>query len=138
MQGLLADVNVQGHLHWLRNLLKSVDLWTLLEVEGIRFESFAGIGLRNNLDDRSIWEFCQANGWVLFTNDKNNDGRNSLQATLDDSWQPGHMPVLTLANQGRFVRGGDYSRRVANDVAEILIGLKTGEVCDRPRIYVPV
>ena len=30
MQGLLADVNVQGHLPYLHNLLEALELWTAL------------------------------------------------------------------------------------------------------------
>ena len=137
MKGLLADINVQGHLPHLRGALQSIGLWTLLAEAGIRFETFADHDLPTNLDDRSLWQFCQAEGWVLFTNDKNNDGPDSLQATIDDSWKPGLLPVLTLANQGRFVREGSYTQLVANEVADLLFGIMSGEPLDRPRIFVP-
>ncbi len=62
MQGMLADVNVQGHLPYLRQSLESMDLWSLLEEAEIRFTIFADHDLPRNLDDRSLWEFCQKAG----------------------------------------------------------------------------
>jgi hypothetical protein len=138
MKGLLADVNVQGHLPWLERLIKSIDLWEILVGEGIRLATFADLGLDPGLDDRTLWQNCQQDGWVLFTNDKNNDGPDSLQATIDDLWEVGKLPVLTLSNQGRFVRDGVYAKRVAADIAELLVGIKSGDPLDRPRIFVPV
>jgi hypothetical protein len=138
MQGLLADVNVQGHLSHLRHCLESMDLWDMLAGEGIRFETFADHNLPRDLDDRPLWNFCQSNGWVLFTNDKNNDDSDSLQATLDDSWKVGHLPVLTLSNQGKFVRDGLYTRQVASDTAELLLDIKLGGPLYRPRIFIPI
>ena len=138
MRGLLADVNVQGHLPWLIALLKSIDLWAILIEEGIRFETFADHGLPPRLDDRTLWQFCQSNGWLLFTNDKNNDDPDSLQATMTDTWRVGHLPVLTLSNQGKFVRDREYANRVAGQIAEILIDLRLGGPRDQPRIFVPI
>jgi hypothetical protein len=139
MKGMLADVNVQGHLNHLRHCLQAMDLWNMLDEVGIRFETLRDQGLASDLDDRSLWGFCQSNGWVLFTNDKNNNDANSLQATLDDSWYIGLLPVLTLSNQGRFVRDGFYTRRVANDLAGLLVDIKQ-EIwpLNRPRIFIPI
>jgi hypothetical protein len=74
---------------------------------------------------------------VLFTENRNDDGPNSLQATLVDSWRNGHLPVLTLASKGRFERDLVYAERVAADVAELLFGLAEGQYLDQQRIYVP-
>lgn len=137
MQGMLADINVQEHLPYLRQSLESMDLWSLLEEAEIRFTIFADHDLPRNLDDRSLREFCQKAGWVLFTNDKNNDGPNSLQATMEDSWKIGDLPVLTLSNQGKFVRNGTYASKVAKDVADLLYGIQSGDPLDRLRILVP-
>jgi hypothetical protein len=90
-----------------------------------------------DLDDRSLWNRCQQDGWVLFTDNRNQEDENSLQATLMDSWQMGHLPVLTLANKGRFENSAAYAKRVATDVAELVFGIAQEEYRDRPRIYVP-
>jgi hypothetical protein len=64
-------------------------------------------------------------------------GTDSLQQTVLDSWQPGHLPVVTLANKIEFERSADYRQRVAIDVAELLFGLANGDYLDERRIYVP-
>jgi hypothetical protein len=137
MQGLLADVNVQGHLIYLRGLLRRLDLDAVLDEVGLQLKTFPDLGLPGGLDDRSLWAYCQGGGWVLFTENRNDDGPDSLQATLTDSWRSGHLPVLTLASKGRFERDLGYALRVAADVAEFLFGVAQGQYRDQPRLYVP-
>jgi hypothetical protein len=93
--------------------------------------------LRPELNDRLLWNYCQKHGWVLFTGNRNHDDTDSLQATLLDSWQIGHLPVLTLANIGNFEHSHAYALRVAKDVADLLFGMAHGEYRDQARIYVP-
>jgi hypothetical protein len=82
-------------------------------------------------------DYCQRERWVLFTENRNRDGHDSLQATLVDSWIVGHFPMLTLSNKSRFERDPSYARAVATDIAELLFGIHQQEYCDTPRIYVP-
>ena len=137
MRGLLADVNVQGHLPYLRQLLEALGLWVVLAELSLDFATFPDLQLPRDLDDRSLWNRCQQDGWVLFTENRNDEDANSLQATLADSWRIGCLPVLTLANKGRFERSTAYAKRVAIDVAELLFGIAQEEYRDQPRIYVP-
>ena len=137
MNGLLADVNVQGHLLYLRQLLETLDLWPLLADENLDLVTFPDLELPPDLDDRSLWNHCQEHGWVLFTENRNHHDEKSLQATISDSWEMGKLPVVTLANKGTFAHEPAYARRVAKDVAELLFGIAQGEYCDQPRIYVP-
>jgi hypothetical protein len=137
VRGILADVNVQGHLPFLCGLFRRLDLETLLRELGLRFETFPALGLQGSLDDRSLWNYCQDRGWVLFTENRNDDGPDSLHATLTDSWRDGHLPVLTLSSKARFERDLGYAERVAADVAELLFGIAEQQYRDQPRIYVP-
>jgi hypothetical protein len=139
MRGLLADANVQGHLPYLHNLLKALELWPLLVELNLQVATFPDLDLAPELDDRSLWNFCQVGGWVLFTDNRNDDGPDSLEATLSDTWQMGLLPILTLSNRGRFEHDREYGERVASDVAEILFGIvQEQNYRDRPRIYVPL
>jgi hypothetical protein len=139
MRGLLADANVQGHLPYLHNLLKALELWPLLVELNLQVATFPDLDLAPELDDRSLWNFCQVGGWVLFTDNRNDDGPDSLEATLSDTWQIGLLPILTLSNRGRFEHDREYGERVASDVAEILFGIvQEQNYRDRPRIYVPL
>ena len=137
MRGLLADVNLQGHLDRLRRRIAALGLWLVLDELGLTFATFADLGLAADLDDRSIWRFCQDQGWVLFTANRNDDGPTSLQATLRDSWSEGCFPVLTLGSRLKFESQRDYADRVAEEVAELLFDIHGGENRDQGRIYVP-
>jgi hypothetical protein len=137
VQGLLADVNVQGHLLYLHHLLEALGLWTVLGELNLRLVTFRDLQLAPDLDDRSLWNRCQQDGWVLFTENRNHDAPDSLHATLTDSWQMGYLPVVTLSNKGRFEYDRAYAERVATDVADLLFGIANEQYRDQPRIYVP-
>src|SRR5262245_22773176 len=135
MPGLLADVNVQGHLPYLRRMIDKLGVLDLVEGLGLTLQTFPALGLDRHTDDRALWNYCQANGWVLFTDNRNNEGGDSLQATLEDSWRPGHLPVVTLANKGRFENSGDYALQVAEEVADVLVAVFADGIRDQPRIF---
>ena len=137
MRGLVADVNVQGHLPYLRRLIETRGLWNILVELKLRFVTFSEVQFERDIDDRVLWNRCQRDGWVLLTENRNHDGPDSLEATLADSWESGHLPILTLANKGRFEHDRNYAEQIADEIAELLFGIANGEYCDRARIYVP-
>jgi hypothetical protein len=137
MPGLLADVNVQGHLPYLARLIEGLGLLEMLQELGLALATFRDLGLDRGLDDRSLWGYCQANSWVLFTDNRNHEGENSLQATLQDSWREGHLPILTLANKGKFENSAAYATKVAEEVVELLVSVFHDGIRDQPRIFVP-
>ena len=138
MQGLLADVNVQGHAAYLERLIDALGLGIVLTELNLRFVSFADLQFPLDIDDRTLWNRCQRGGWVLLTDNRNHDGPDSLEATLADSWQTSQLPVLTLANKQKFEHDRDYAIRVATDIAELLFGITQDEYRDRSRIFVPI
>lgn len=138
MRGLLADVNVHGHLPYLGFILRRLELWPVLIQQKIEFATFNELQLPNDVKDRTLWNACQERGWVLLTDNRNDDGPDSLGATLADSWRVGQLPVLTLSSKARFERDTIYAERVASDIAELLFGIAHEEYCAQPRIYVPL
>ena len=137
MPGLLTDVNVQGHLPYLRRMMVKAGVMDLVEGLGLTMATFPTLGLDRETQDRALWNYCQANGWVLFTDNRNAAGADSLQSTIEDSWREGSLPVITLANKGRFENSEAYALVVAEDVADVLIRVFYDEVRDQPRIFVP-
>ncbi|CAA9409727.1 MAG: hypothetical protein AVDCRST_MAG64-2220 [uncultured Phycisphaerae bacterium] len=137
MRELLADVNLQGHFRYMCQRLDALDLSAVLTSLNLEVATFGDLGLPRDLDDRALWGYCQRQGWVLFTENRNRDGPDSLEATLADSWRSGHLPVLTLANKGRFEHSREYADRVATDVAELMFDLAEMGYVAPPRIYVP-
>lgn len=137
IRGLLADANLTGHFRYLLRLLEKLDLAAVFAELSLQFLTIDEAGLPSDIDDRSLWRFCQHEGWVLYTANRNAARTDSLQKTLDDSWQPGCLPLITLANKIEFEHSTNYRQRVAVDVAELLFGVAMGDYCDESRIYVP-
>ncbi len=109
----------------------------MFEALNILFATFDDIGIPPDLDDRSIWNMCQSEGWVLLTDNRNRDGADSLGMTLADSWQSGQLPVVTVSRKDRFAEDPDYAAHVAKEIADVLFGVVHGEYRDQPRIFVP-
>lgn len=137
IRGLLADANLTGHFHYLLWPFEKLDLAVVFAELSLEFCSLDEAGLPLDIDDRSLWRFCQREKWVLYTANRNAAGTDSLQQVLVDSWQPGCLPLITLANKIEFEHSDKYRQRVAIDVAELLFGAAMGDYCDEARIYVP-
>jgi hypothetical protein len=137
MPGLLADVNVQGHLRYLERLIDGLGLLELIAGLGLSLATFPDLGLDRGMDDWALWHYCQANGWVLLTDNRNREDENSLEATLRDSWREGHLPVLTLANKGKFENSEAYATKVAEEVADLLVSIFRDGSRDQPRVFLP-
>jgi hypothetical protein len=94
VNGILADHNIEKHVEILVGvLLKSefADAWTELRLAHGTAESF---GLPREVSDRLLWSFCQANGLVLLTDNRNYDGPDSLDAVLNENIGGPFLPVL--------------------------------------------
>jgi len=118
--------------------MKGQGLLEVLTELDISLATFPDLGLDRGTDDRTLWRYCQDNDWVLFTDNRNHEDENSLDATLQDSWREGHLPVPTLANKGKFENNEVYATRVSRDVAELLLVVFVDEIRNQPRIYVPL
>ena len=136
MRGLLADENVAGHVAYLRRRLQALGVWSLLAELHLSVATFSQVGLPQDLDDRSIWLFCQRERWVLFTDNRNGETADSLEATIRDLWRSGHLPVVTLGSKPKLERDPVYGDRVVLDLADLLFDLATG-IEMPPRLYVP-
>jgi hypothetical protein len=137
MPGFLADVNLQGHLPYLGRLLDGLGLLEVLGELGLDLKRFPDLGLDGRMNDRELWNFCQANSWLLFTDNRNHEDENSLGVTLQDSWREGCLPVITLANKGKFENSQSYAMKVAEVVADILVTVFLDGIRNQPRIFVP-
>jgi hypothetical protein len=59
-------------------------------------EEFPALGLAFNALDALIWATCQREGLVLITGNRNDDGPDSLEATIRNENQPDSLPVFTM------------------------------------------
>ena len=121
MASIMADHNVEGHFVVLLRLWTS-DVWrTVWENLDIEVESFERLGLPYNTSDRDLWQLCQQREIVLLTANRNDEGPNSLEATIRTLNASSSLPVLTIADPELVLTSRDYAERVAIQVLEYLL-----------------
>lgn len=124
MQGIMADLNFEGHLQRLVYLLQEesrADIWTSLQVKLIPFEA---IGLPRTAIDRLVWQACQRDEIVLITRNRNRDDEDSLEATIADLCTATSLPVIDVHSADRVMTDRTYAERVADGLLEYLFDLR--------------
>lgn len=88
----------------------------------MRLVRFREVGLPPDSTDRTVWRFAQSNGMLLLTNNRNMQGNDSLEQTIQDENTATSLPVLTI---GDFERITDraYRENCAARLVEIVIYL---------------
>jgi hypothetical protein len=135
MKGILADINVGKQRRAILAIWASDtwrDLWNEL---GLSVMSFPTLGLSYDSPDDLIWRTCQREGLVLITGNRNDDGLNSLEATIRAENQPRSLPVITIADTDRVLEDRLYAEAVAEQLLDYL--LRIDEVRGAGRLYVP-
>ena len=75
---LLADVNIQGHIEVMVKRMQAepwLEFWNHLKLS---YCSFSDVGLNPTDSDVVIWHRCQELWLFLLTNNRNDDGPDSL------------------------------------------------------------
>jgi hypothetical protein len=72
--------------------------------------------------------------WLL-TDNRNNDGPDSLEQTLLDEDTSACLPVLTVGSADRLRRDTVYRTACAERVVEILVDIE--RYVGTPRLYIP-
>lgn len=135
MPGIMADNDVIGQFRTLLTILESKtwhDVWPGLKMT---VETFESLGLATDAPDVLVWKTCQDRGVVLFTGNRNDDGPDSLEATIRSFNQAQSLPVITLGDPERFTHERSYRRRVAVRLLETLMDLE--KHLGSGRLYVP-
>jgi hypothetical protein len=135
VKGVLADVNIEGHVDLIISMVLATtwaDLWREL---GLSYMHFRDVGLDAKAKDAVIWQLCQSEEYVLITSNRNQDDADSLEATIRDRSTARSLPVLTIADPER-VRN---SREYAEEIVESLIGtlIDMDELRGAGRLYLP-
>jgi hypothetical protein len=131
----MADHDVEGHLEIFAVIWESdewLDIWRPL---GCRMDSFKGRGLATNMPDSELWRFCQENQIVLVTGNRNKEGDDSLEATMQRENTPQSLPVLTIADPKRVTLDRAYAESGAVRVLDYLLDLERFR--GAMRLYVP-
>lgn len=135
MRGIVADANIEGHVERLVDHLLATSWAEFWDHLGITLELFADIGLAGAAPDSEVWRTCQREQLVLITANRNNDGPDSLEATILAENTPESLPVLTIADAERVLHSREYAERVAAKLIEYLIDMD--QYRGAGRLYLP-
>ena len=111
MKGILADVNIQGHVDLLVILMQA-EPWKLFwDYLQLPYLHFADVGLAPNTPDSLVWETCQREELVLVTDNRNRTvaairnvftrSGGSLGETNSVAWMFNDQGVIRVAVAGR-------------------------------------
>lgn len=128
---ILSDHDIEGHAHSIIGVL-GAEGW--LDMIDLRLETFAEVGLPFNSSDRAVWQFAQQQKMIPLTNNRNMDGKDSLEQTLREENSSTSIPVITIANVGRLSER-HYREQCAFQLLEIVLELS--KHLGRSRIYIP-
>ncbi len=134
MRGILADHNIEGHFRALIAIWEAEPWRELWKELNIAVESFGSLGILPDASDTELWQACQSRHVVLLTANRNDDGPDSLEATIRRYNIETSLPVFTLANPVRFAQDRDYAREVAERLLDYLLDIDN--FCGAGRIYV--
>ena len=135
MKGLLADVNIQGHVDLLVILINA-EPWRLFwEHLQLKYLHFSDVGLAPDAKDSLIWDTCQKEELILITENRNKDDPDSLEATIQARNNLTSLPVFTIANIPRMRASQQYADRVIDKLIDYLLRIDT--VRGTGRLYIP-
>jgi hypothetical protein len=132
---LLADANVEGHVARLGVLMQSsywCEFWDHLD---IRITLLSHAGLAADASDVVVWEYCQREHVYLLTNNRNDDGADSLEATIRGVASSASLPVFTFGDADRILWDSDYAERVVESLFDCL--LRIDSLRGVGRMYLP-
>src|SRR5438045_2194562 len=101
MRGLLADANADGYLEILLRVCRGdewVGIWNELAVATF---TFSELRLDRAMQDDDLWDYCQREGFILLTANRNSDGPRSLDRAIRSRNEVNSFPVLTIADTDR-------------------------------------
>jgi hypothetical protein len=133
--GILADHNLEGHVRRMVARMQQPPWQEFWDGLGIGAFSLADLGLASNTSDADVWRVCQSRGLVLITGNRNNDGPDSLDATIRSEGTPDSLPVMTVAEPLTLRDSREYAERVIERLLEYLTSIET--VLGVGRLYLP-
>lgn len=117
---ILIDHNIEG---WTLLLWDTLTKTGWLELLSLEMVMFSDVGLSDDIDDRMVWRFAQANHMILLTANRNMIGNDSLEQTIRDENTITSLPVLTIGNVER-LRDNLYRNECAERLLEIILNLE--------------
>ena len=93
------------------------------------------LGIATNTPDVHLWRLCQERGIVLITGNRNKEGAESPEATIEQFGTPKSLLVLTIGEPQRIFSKREYAHQTAEPLLEYLDGMEnlrgTGRIVHR-------
>ncbi len=135
MKGILADVNIQGHVDSLVVLMRA-EPWKLFwDHLQLQYFHFTDVGLAAESLDSIVWETCQKQSLVLITDNRNKKGADSLEATIRNFNAPTSLPIFTISSIPRLRKSNDFANRIIDTLFDSLLRIET--LRGTGRLYLP-
>ncbi len=135
MNGILADINIQGHVDLLVVIMQA-EPWKLFwDHLDLRYLHFTDVGLAPDSIDSLVWETCQKENLVLITENRNKHDPDSLEATIQTRNIPMSLPVFTIANVPHLRASKQYADRVIEQLLDAL--LRIDQLRGTGRLFLP-
>lgn len=122
-RGILPDANCEGHFQVLLRVLHDEErreFWHYLNLAVLSFED---LGLAPDATDRVVWQQCQQHDAILITANRNAEGPDSLEASIQSENTSDCLPVLTLANVEQIRRNRQHAIEVADRLLDYLFSV---------------
>jgi hypothetical protein len=135
VKGILADVNIQGHVDVLIARMRAEPwelFWDYLHLD---YFHFGDVGLAPAAVDSLVWETCQKEELVLITDNRNKKDQDSLEATIQTRNTSTSLPVFTIADVAHLRASRDYGERVIDKLLDSL--LRIDALRGAGRLYLP-
>ncbi len=135
MTALLPDTNVDKHGAYLAARMRAPtwrEFWDYLQ---IRLVTFAEAGLQREDSDAVVWQRCQDQQLILLTSNRNDDGPDSLEATIRSRNTPLSLPVFTFGDADRILQSAAYAEQVMVSLFDQLLRLDA--LRGTGRLYLP-
>lgn len=123
MRAIMADNDILGQMNALMFVLESEawrEFWLAL---GLPVRTFADLGLSSDVSDAELWHVCQREQIVLVTGNRNKDGPDSLETTIQTFNTSKSLPVFTLSDTNKVMISSDYAHQVVNRMLDYLMDI---------------
>jgi hypothetical protein len=132
---LVADANIQGHVARLVARMQEDEWRDYWEYLDLHYLTFADLGLAPADSDAVIWQRCQELPALLLTNNRNDDGPDSLEATIRVHSTAQSLPVFTIGEADSILTSHAYADRVIDRLLRYLLELDN--LRGTGRLYMP-
>lgn len=135
MIALVADANIQGQVELLAARMQAEPWREFWEHLQLRCITFADAGLDPADSDAIVWQRCQDLGLLLITDNRNDDGPDSLESTIRKYNAATSLPVFTIGDVRSVSRNAEYANRVIDRLFRYLLELDN--IRGTGRLYLP-